>query len=108
MTYRSTHYQLAARTMPCTLNVAGVRCPTGPSMLVHNDMQSLGKGKGTKSADVGAAGCQGCHDALPKLSREDAQFYTMRGTIRTITAFLERGYLAWNVSQERLKKDVDR
>lgn len=106
MTIRSSHAYLAARTFPCTLQVAGVHCPTGPSMLVHNDMQGLGKGMGHKSVDIGAAGCDGCHNALRDLPREEAQWYTMRGTIRTIELCMDRGWMKWTVTLANLRRDA--
>lgn len=103
MTYRSEHYRIAARALPCTLQI--VRC-SGPAFLVHNDMLALGKGRGTKSADVGAAGCDACHRALADLPRNDQHYYTMRGTIRTVVYFLENDWLDWTVSLEQLQKEV--
>ena len=95
-TLRSDAYRIAVRELPCMLNVAGVQCPTGPSVLVHNDMQSLGKGMGHKSVDIGSAGCPGCHHEIgpgKRLSREDRQYYTLRGTVRTVAALIENGTL---------------
>lgn len=108
MTYRDEHYRLAVRAIPCTLNVEGVNCPTGPSILVHNDMQSLGKGTGIKSMDIGAAGCPGCHTAISdgRLPRREAQWYTMRGSLRTVAEFMKRDWLKWAVTQERLKREA--
>lgn len=97
MTFRSTAMHVAVRDIPCTLNVAGItECPSGPSVLCHNNMLSLGKGTGLKSMDVGAAGCPACHhevDDGKRLSREDRQFYLLRGTVRTVAALMERGRL---------------
>lgn len=106
MTYRDDRYRLAVRALPCTLNVAGVPCPTGPSIIVHNDMQALGKGTGIKSADTGAAGCPGCHDALARLSRDEQHYYTMRGTIRTVTELMRRGWLGWTVGKRDIEREI--
>ena len=96
MTLRSDAYRIAVRELPCMLNVAGVACPTGPSVLCHCNMQGLGKGTGHKAVDVGSAGCPGCHaevDSGKRLSRDDRQFYLLRGTVRTVAALIESGIL---------------
>lgn len=105
---RDEHYRLACRAIPCTLHVEGVNCPTGPSILVHNDMQSLGKGMGIKSMDLGAAGCPGCHTAVSdgRLPRREAQWYTLRGSLRTIAEFRNRGWLRWAVTQGDLRREA--
>lgn len=103
MNYRSEHYRLAVRALPCTLRI--VPC-SGPSILVHNDMQSLGKGRGVKSGDIGAAGCDSCHRALAALPRAEQQHYTMRGTIRTITALLEMEWLGWQITHKQLQREI--
>ena len=75
-------------------------------MLVHNDMMALGKGKGVKSTDLGAAGCDACHRALAGLPREEQHYYTMRGTIRTMSAFLERGWFGPKISLIQIQREI--
>ena len=79
--------------LPCMLRVPHV-CQHGPTVPCHLNMQSMGKGMGIKAADVVAAGCHACHYAVDngsKLSREDRQFYLLRGVALTVDALLAIG-----------------
>ena len=79
--------------LACMLDVPHV-CQRGPTVPCHLNMQSMGKGMGIKAVDVVAAGCQPCHYAVDngsQLSREDRQFYLLRGVARTIAALLTAG-----------------
>ncbi|MBX9609709.1 MAG: DUF1364 domain-containing protein [Gammaproteobacteria bacterium] len=97
MNMRSSKMREVVRELPCQLNVAGVKnCGEHPSVLCHLNMLSMGKGTGIKAHDVGAAGCPACHfevDQGKRLSREDRQFYLLRGTARTVALLMTRGQL---------------
>lgn len=105
MTYRSEHYRIAVRALPCTLRLVE-GCPTGLSVLAHINE---GKGTGMKTDDVGAAACPGCHaevDSGRHLTRAERRYFLQRGTIRTVTMLLERDWLGWKVTHKQLFREV--
>lgn len=82
----------------CTLNVPGYCKGYVPEGLepCHGPKSMLNGGMGCKSDDVFAAGCNPCHAAIDqgsKLSREDRQFYLLRGIARTWAALAKAGRL---------------
>lgn len=62
----------------------------------HGPKSMLNGGMGHKSDDVFAAGCHACHveiDQGKALSREDRQWYWLRGAARTWARLIENGML---------------
>ena len=103
MTYRNRRLLDAVRELPCQLQVVGV-CQGGPCVPCHLNMQAFDKGLGHKAMDVPAAGCAPCHhevDDGKTLSREDRQFYLMRGALRTVHLLLMNG---WRFQHEQQMK----
>lgn len=62
----------------------------------HGPKSMLNGGMGCKSDDVFAAGCHPCHVELDqgrRLSRDERQFYWLRGAARTWAELMRLGWL---------------
>ena len=87
---------LAHEMQTCTIKIPDVCAGYAEGLEpVHLDFQWLGRGLGHKSSDVFAAGCHACGAAMHtgQLSREDKQYYSMRGAILTMEFLLANGWL---------------
>jgi len=94
--YRSVDMREAVRDMACTLKLPGVCRGAPASEGAHLNSSWAGKGMGYKSDDVVAAACHWCHAEIDNgktLSREDREYYLMRGVILTHIAMLKEGRL---------------
>lgn len=79
----------------CALQIPGI-CVGGQTMPCHPNMQSLGKGTGIKAGDCVASGCFACHHEIDNgkaLSRQDAQWYQLRGFAITYLRAVSAGYI---------------
>lgn len=89
MTLRSRRLLDLAHEMDrCTLEIPDVCIGTSPAGCepCHGPKSILGGGMGHKPDDIFAAGCHPCHvevDQGKRLSRDDRQFYLLRGIART-------------------------
>lgn len=93
-----SHLDLAHEIHDCTIGIPSV-C-AGYSVEgcepAHGPKSMLDGGMGCKSADVFAASCHACHveiDQGSTLSREDRQWFWMRGAVRTWALLLKAGKL---------------
>ena len=83
----------------CTLQIPGVCIGVSPEGLepAHANMEAAGKGMGIKADDTCiAAACHPCHVELDQgknLSRDERQWYWLRGYMRTMRAFFQRGWI---------------
>lgn len=94
--YRNEDMREVVRDLACTLRLPGVCRSTPASEGAHLNSSWAGKGMGCKSADVVAAACHWCHTEIDNgktLSREDREYYLMRGVILTHIALLNEGRL---------------
>mgnify|MGYP001951272927 CR=1 FL=1 len=94
----STSYTNAAKGQPCTFRIAGVVC-SGTETTVFAHIRDQFKGMGNKASDLsGADACFACHAAFDgqgdvNLSKEDWQFYALRGIQETIANRVARGFI---------------
>ena len=84
---------------PCYIQLAFVAC-SGPVVPCHPNMIAMGHGTGIKAGDAVAAGCQSCHHEIDNgktLTREQSQWYQMRGFMRTYLEAVRRGCITFSV-----------
>lgn len=99
MTYRNRKLlDLAHSVCECQLQIPGVCIGHSAHGCepAHGPKLMLGGGMGCKSADVFAAACHACHVAIDQgkeLSKEDRQWYWLRGAARTWAKLMESGLL---------------
>lgn len=99
MTYRSRKMlDLAHRMNRCTLAIPGVCVGFAAEGLepAHGPKSLLGGGVGHKPGDVFAAACHACHAELDqgkRLSREERQWYWLRGAALTWLELMKSGKL---------------
>lgn len=93
---------------PCMVRVAGVVC-TGQVVPAHPNRQDLGKGTGIKAGDAVAAACWACHHEIDngkRLTRDEAQWYQMRGFMRTYLEAVRRGCVTFSVGGKPDRRKV--
>ena len=93
---------------PCFIAVAGVVCK-GQVVPCHGNASWLGKGTGIKAGDAVAAGCQACHHEIDngkRLTRAEAQWYQMRGFMRTYLEAVRRGCVTFSVGGKPASRKV--
>lgn len=97
MTYRSRKLLDLAHSMhDCTLQIPGVCSGYSAEGCepAHGPKSMLNGGMGCKSADVFAAACHSCHAEIDQgkaLSKDDRQWYWLRGAARTWAKLMEAG-----------------
>lgn len=97
MTFRSRKLLDLAHSMhDCTLQIPGVCSGYSPEGCepAHGPKSMLGGGMGCKSDDVFAAACHACHAALDQgkdLTRDERQWFWLRGAARTWARLMETG-----------------
>ena len=107
MTYRSRAFlDLAHEMQSCKIQIPGTCTGIVIDGLepVHGDHQWLGRGIGHKSADIFAAGCHSCGQAMHtgRLTREGKADYWQRGAILTMAFLLENGWLRIAPKSQRM------
>lgn len=100
----STKLRNSAKGQPCTLQTSF--CSGDPETTVLCHCPTEWKGMGNKSPDWAAAyGCFACHEALDqhKFDGRTANFYWLRGVLRTWASWIGRGLIVLPVDPDTAK-----